>query len=205
MRFDGAIAGMGTSSGVRLVVGAWARSPYGAFTDVMVEHAGGHRVLLAPTQPVAEFVSAAYQFDEVRVGPTATRRHGPRWDVSAGPLELTFAVGTRTSLGMLLCVIPSAVTKARWFATAVDPIAQAALTGVHTRGTTKSGRREWYSAYDIHRIDSLQASWSGDDLGDLSRVEPPVRFGFALTPANPSITHLTAAIDGRGASTTEVG
>ena len=34
--FTGHIAGFGTGSGVRFVVGTWAQSPFGAFTDVMV-------------------------------------------------------------------------------------------------------------------------------------------------------------------------
>ena len=35
-RFEGQIAGLGSTSGVRVVVGHWARSPFGAFTDAMV-------------------------------------------------------------------------------------------------------------------------------------------------------------------------
>lgn len=49
-RFDGWIGGLGTTSGLRLVVGHWPTSPYGSFTDVLLEQADGHRVLLAPTQ-----------------------------------------------------------------------------------------------------------------------------------------------------------
>ena len=37
LTFDGAIAGMGTASGTRLVVGMWPLSPYGSVTDVMIE------------------------------------------------------------------------------------------------------------------------------------------------------------------------
>ena len=45
MRFDGWILGLGTTSGTRLVVGHWPRSPLGAVSDVMVERPDGHRVL----------------------------------------------------------------------------------------------------------------------------------------------------------------
>jgi hypothetical protein len=49
LRFSGAIAGAGSSSGVRLVVGRWLDSPLGAFADVMVQDAAGNRTLLAPS------------------------------------------------------------------------------------------------------------------------------------------------------------
>ena len=34
-RFHGAIAGIGSTSGIRIVVGRWDRSPWGAFADLM--------------------------------------------------------------------------------------------------------------------------------------------------------------------------
>ena len=56
-RFTGAIAGVGSTSGVRVVVGRWDESPMGAFADVMLAEPDGTRVLLAPDDRVAEFVS----------------------------------------------------------------------------------------------------------------------------------------------------
>ncbi|PAZ09762.1 hypothetical protein CLM62_44450 [Streptomyces sp. SA15] len=54
LRFDGSIAGMGTSSGTRLVLGHWQRSPFGPFSDVMIERADGERLFGAPeTHPHA--------------------------------------------------------------------------------------------------------------------------------------------------------
>ena len=37
LRFDGLIAGIGTAAQTRLVVGLWARTPFGPIVDVMVE------------------------------------------------------------------------------------------------------------------------------------------------------------------------
>jgi hypothetical protein len=68
-RFRGRIAGAGSTSGVRVVVGWWHESPFGEFADAMVERADGHRLLLAPTDEVAALVSGTYVFDEVRVEP----------------------------------------------------------------------------------------------------------------------------------------
>src|SRR5699024_6852506 len=45
LRFVGEIAGVGTTSGTRVVVGRWEDSPFGPFGDAMVETADGHRVL----------------------------------------------------------------------------------------------------------------------------------------------------------------
>src|SRR5690606_39583710 len=41
LRFRGRIAGWGTASGTRVVVGRWDASPFGAFADVMVERPDG--------------------------------------------------------------------------------------------------------------------------------------------------------------------
>src|SRR5688572_18537422 len=62
MRFNGWIAGLGTASGTRLVVGHWPDSPFGPVTDVMVEHADGRRVLLAETEELGRFVAETYSF-----------------------------------------------------------------------------------------------------------------------------------------------
>ena len=71
-RFDGWIAGLGTAAGLRAVVGHWPVSPFGAFTDVMVERPDGHRMLLAPSEEVAAFVAGTYRFDEVCRIPVTT-------------------------------------------------------------------------------------------------------------------------------------
>ena len=65
--FTGHIAGAGSSSGLRIVVGSWHESPFGAFADVMLQTADDERVLLAPDDEVAEFVASTYRFDRVEV------------------------------------------------------------------------------------------------------------------------------------------
>jgi hypothetical protein len=194
LKFDGAIAGMGTESGTRLVVGMWPLSPYGSVTDVMIERGDGHRILLAPTQELADYIAATYQFDEVRVTPVLRVRDGKKWMVSTDELALTFDVDGRPPLGWLLIGMPRRLARARWWATAVDPIARIAMSGVRTRGTAGGGRREWYSAQDMHRIKAVSARFDGVDLGDLRPVDPPVRFGFASTPAEPSLVRVLTRV-----------
>jgi hypothetical protein len=198
LRFSGAIAGAGSSSGVRFVVGRWTKSPFGPFADVMVEDASGHRTLLAPNDDVAEFVTQTYEFDEVCTTPVSVEVARDGWDVYVeGHLAAYLRIGSRMPLGWLLRAVPRPVaTSTRW-ATFVDPVARVALRGVRTRGVALAGRREWYGATDLHSLTSLAGSWRGVTLGTLADVDPPCRFGFSSTPSTPSVTSVvtTVAID----------
>ena len=84
-RFTGQIAGVGSTSGVRIVVGRWAESPLGSFADVMLAEPDGTRVLLAPSQEVADFVATTYRFDRVEIGPVSACRRGRRAGTCAPP------------------------------------------------------------------------------------------------------------------------
>lgn len=194
-RFHGEIYGIGTVSGVRVVVGHWTRSPLGDFTDAMVQFASGHRLLLAPNEQVREFVTATYTFDEVYLTPVTFSRHGDVVEVEADDLRVTLTVGSPTLLGRLLRIVPSAISTAPWFCRISDPIARVVLRGVRTRGTAGNDRREYYGARHQHRITDVTASWRGEDLGHLTPVTPPVTFGFGSTPAAPSVTSITTTID----------
>lgn len=202
LKFDGAIAGMGTSSGTRLVVGMWPLSPFGSVTDVMIERPDGHRILLAPSQELADFITTTYRFDEVRITPVLRMRDGRKWMVSTDELALTFELGGRSALGLLLVALPRRLARARWWATVQDPIARAVLKGVRTRGTAGGGRKEWYSAQDMQRITTMSARLDKVDLGDLAPVEPPVSFGFGSTPVEPSLVRVLTRIQGADLPTT---
>jgi hypothetical protein len=190
MRFRGAIAGVGSTSGVRVVVGRWDESPYGAFADAMVETASGHRVLLAPTAEVADFVAATYSFDEIRIEPVAV----DGWSVRSRSLTLDLTVGDRTALGWLLRLVPRRVAEGTWWCSVTDPVARAALRGVRTRGSAKDGRREWYGATDVRSVEAMTGTFDGSRLGALAPVEPAPRFGFSSTPPRPSVTDLVTTV-----------
>ncbi len=198
LRFTGAIAGVGSSSGVRLVVGHWLASPFGAFTDVMVEDANGHRTLLAPTEDVSRFVTQTYEFDEVCLTRVSVQVTEAGWDVQAGDhLTAYLTLGRRMPLGWLLRAVPPPVATSPVWATVVDPLARLALRGVRTRGVALEGRREWYGATDLHGLTALSGTWRGADLGEVAEVDPPCRFGFSSTPSAPSLTTVvtTVALD----------
>ncbi|WP_028643813.1 hypothetical protein [Nocardioides sp. URHA0020] len=189
-RFRGHIAGVGTTSGVRVVVGRWDESPYGTFADVMIETAAGHRVLLAPSQEVADFVASTYTFDEVRIEPIAL----DGWVVGSPSLSIELAVGRRTGLGRLLRLVPARLAESPAWCTLTDPIARVVLRGVRTRGSAGNGRREWYGATDAHEVTAAAGSFDGADLGTLRPVTPAPRFGFSSTPARPSVTAVVTTV-----------
>ncbi|GAY11815.1 hypothetical protein [Pseudonocardia sp. N23] len=197
-RFDGHIAGLGTSAGLRVVVGHWHSSPLGTFADVMAERPDGHRLLLAPTPAVAAFVSATYTFDEVRVVPVHAVVDGPRWTVRAGPLEATFRTGRRPALGLLLAAVPTRIATSIPWVSAIDVVASRVLPGVRTRGSAGGGREEFYCARDMHCVTTADVRWDGADQGTLTSVDPPVRFGFGSTPPGPSVVRVTTLIRTRG-------
>jgi hypothetical protein len=195
LRFDGVIAGLGTESGTRLVLGMWSASPFGPIADAMIEDQRGHRTLLAPGQEAADFIAATYLFDEVRVEPMALRQTEESVTVSSPSLRVEVRAGRRTGVGRLLMLVPGPLRCARWWCRAIGPVARTLRPGVHTVGTAGGGRREYYCAADEHLIESAGATFDGIDLGGLRPVLPSVRFGFASAPTTPSLVRVTTLID----------
>jgi len=194
--FTGRIAGHGTTSGVRLVVGMWATSPFGCFADVMLEEPNSHRTLLAPTAEIAHFISTTYTFDEVQVVPVADRRTAHGISLSVPNLNLTVGVGGISPLGRLLRIVPPAfATNTSWLR-AIDPIARVLVLGVRTAGSAGAGRREFYGVTRARTITDAAATWHDRDLGSLAPLWPPVRFGFSSAPPSPQVVDVTTTIVG---------
>jgi hypothetical protein len=194
-RFHGAIAGIGSTSGIRVVVGRWDRSPWGAFADLMVETPAGHRVLIAPSEQVAEFVSATYTFDEIRQEPVTVTDTPDGWSVASASAQLELAIGDRTPLGRLLRLVPGVLGSSPAWCAVTDPFARVVLRGVRTRGSAKGGRREFYGATEVRSVSAARGSFDGVDLGGLADVRPPCTFGFSSVPPAPSVTRLVTTVD----------
>jgi hypothetical protein len=194
LRFDGWILGVGTTSGIRVVVGHWPRSPLGAFSDVMVQRPDGHRVLLAPSPEVADVVAGTYTFDDVRlVEVTVGRPTAVTWTVAAGPLSLRLRTGRRTALGWVLRAVPRRLaTEPAWVGMLDRPARL--LTGLRTRGSAGNGRSEWYGVQDLHAVTGLTGSWEGTSLGAVAPVRPAVTFGFGSVPSRPGVVRVTTTV-----------
>ena len=156
----------------------------------MVETAAGHRVLVAPTDEVADFVAATYSFDEVRIEPITVNG----WVLSSPSLSLSLTVGRRTTLGRLLRAVPRRLAESPAWCTVTDPVARLVLRGVRTRGSAGGGRREYYGATDHHAVEAVAGSFDGLDLGDLAPVDPAPSFGFSSTPPRPSVTTVVTTV-----------
>ncbi|NRQ49897.1 hypothetical protein [Aeromicrobium stalagmiti] len=191
--FAGHIAGLGTASGTRIVVGMWDASPYGTFADVMLEQPSGHRILIAPRQEIADFVASTYAFDEIRIEPVSVT-HGAEWSVHTRSLQVRFTPGKRLWVSPLLALVPAVLRRTASWARVCNPIASRLMPGVQTYGSAGGGRTEWYAATGVRRLSCARATWEGDELGDLAQVTPPVRFGFASSPAQPTLTALTSYV-----------
>lgn len=190
-RFTGAIAGTGTTSGTRVVVGRWRTSPYGGFADAMVETPTGRRVLVAPSREVADFVATTYSFDEVRIEPITV---SDDWVLRSDSLELALTLGGPTPLGLLLRCVPRPLAVSPAWCRVTDPVARVVLRGVRTRGSAGNGRQEFYGATGARRVTAVTGSFDGVDLGALAPVDPPPRFGFSSTPRRPSVTEVVTTV-----------
>jgi hypothetical protein len=193
-RFRGHIAGLGSTSGTRVVVGHWPDTPLGPFSDAMVETASGHRVLLAPRPEVRDFIAATYSFDEVRLEPVEVTVAGRVWSFRSASLTADFTAGRRTALGAALRCVPGSVAASPAWCTVTDPVARVVMDGVRTRGTAGNGRREWYGATDARAVVELSGAFDGTDLGALANVDPPCRFGFSSTPTRPTLTTVVTTV-----------
>jgi hypothetical protein len=192
--FDGHIAGLGTVSGLRAVVGLWTQSPFGPIADAMVQLPSGHRILLAPTAEVAEFIGEVYNFDETRIVPLTAGHAAGRLSVDAGPLRIRAGLGARTRLGVAARLVPRTLAMHPSWLRAISPLAARIVPGVRTAGTAKGGRQEFYGVTDLHSIESASVSWDGADAGALSAIRPAVGFGFSSVPPAPSLARVRTTI-----------
>ena len=196
--FTGHIAGAGTGAGLRIVVGAWDHSPFGAFTDVMLQTADDERVLLAPDDTIADFVSSTYRFDRVQLGEVSSTLDAQQLTVSTEGFEARIGLGGPAPIDRLLRLVPSRLaTSPRWLRV-IDPVAARVVPGVHTYGTAGNGRVEYYGVRRSRRITAIDGHYRGASFGGLAPLRPPVSFGFSSAPSSPQIVSVTTTIDESG-------
>ena len=193
--FTGHIAGFGSRSGARMVVGSWLTSPFGRFADVMVETSDGRRTLLAPSDEIAEFISTTYTFDDMEIGPVGVEHTADGFTVRAPGLECSGTLGGPAPFDRALRLVPSRIATAPSWLRLIDPVAARLIPGVRTAGSAGSGRREYYGVCRTRRIVGVDGALRGVRLGGVAPLDPPVRFGFSSAPATPQLVSVTTTID----------
>lgn len=200
LAFDGWIAGAAFASGDRFVVGRWPRSPFGSFADVMWARPGGERVLLASDERALAFILRHYTFEEHRATPVDVRVSPRRIHVSAAQVELDLDLEPPGALSRLLALRPRRLRTLRTWIAIEDRLARPLVApllgggaGIHARGRTRGGSREWYAIHAF-RLARARAAIGGVDLG----ATVPARacgFGFSEFPPMPAAVRVTSLIE----------
>ena len=172
------------------MAGVWDVSPVGPLCDVMWADPDGRRVLLVDRPEAAAFITAVYQFDEVRVVALACRRDEGQLTVDAGELQVTLRLGRWWP-------IPAARLRRRAGVRPVERILARLLLGVHTIGVSPTGVWEWYRADRYRRVVDARATLDGTDLGRLTRFHAPARFGFSEPPRSPAVVRVAPLLEDR--------
>lgn len=201
MRFDGWILGASFASGHTLVFGRWHSSPFGGFADLMRRDPDGTRVLVAPSAEVERFVSAHYRFDAVERSPVQVEHDGSRLVAIAGDLTFELDLERRGLVSSLLRMRPSFLrTSPTWigvedvvFRPLVAPLLGGG-SGIHARGTTRAGARQWYGIHDL-RWARARARIGDRDLGETVSPDFEAGFGASEFPGRPALVRVTSLIE----------
>ena len=175
--FSGRITSSGFDSGDRIVVGAWKTSKFGEFTDIMWAKPDGTRVLIAPTQEIADYVTDMYTFDEVILENITTTQGGRNLKINCSSMELEFTWNRGFSIPF---------KRSLFFISTVELFFAKLLFSTRTYGITKNNRKEWYAIDRVSKLIQATAKIKGIDVGSLSPMNEPCKFGFSEAPKKPS-------------------
>lgn len=191
--FEGAITAAGFSSGHSVVVGAWARSPLGAFVDVMWRDAGGRRHLLAPTARIADYVSDLYRFDDVQVVGVRGGIDGDRLDVRAGPLHLQATMAAADWRSWLFALRPRVLRRSPTWISIEDRLARPVVgrllgggEGVRATGRAPGGQQEFYGADDWRALADAHLRVDGVGAGTMQPMPADFGVGLSAFPRRPA-------------------
>jgi hypothetical protein len=184
-RLRGTITAVGLPSGDRIAVGAWRRSPIGPFTDAMWVQPDDVRVLLAPDEGVANYVSGIYAFERIEIVPFSGTATASSLSMRAGPLELDLVAGGGGRVPW---------PRPWWFTRWVEgPIARR-LMGVEVHGTSPTGVEEWYQARGWRWVSGGTVRIAGGPAAPPGPPRPRLAVGFGEPPPQPSITDLEVRV-----------
>lgn len=175
--FKGRITSSAFESGDRIVVGAWNDSIFGEFTDIMWAKKDGTRVLIAPTQEIADYVTAMYSFDDVILEEVTTSLTERSIKVNCNTMELEFSWNRGFSIPFKRSLL---------FIQTVELFFARMLFSTRTFGITNDNRKEWYAIDRVSHIKSATAKINGKNTGKFKSMTEPCKFGFSEAPKKPS-------------------
>ena len=175
--FQGRISSCSFESGDRIVVGDWMSSPFGRFTDIMWAKPDGHRVLIAPNSTIAEYVEELYTFDEIQIQDIDIENEERTLSLKSEGLALDFEWNKGWRIPF---------RRSLFFIATVELFFARVFFGTRTHGTTKNNRKEWYAIDHVSKIIKGSATIHGQDVGDISSMTNPCKFGFSEAPKQPS-------------------
>lgn len=201
-RFVGCISASGFASGDAVVVGAWATSPLGRVVDVMWVRPDGQRVLLAPSRAAADYISALYAFDEVRVVPVSGGWDGAATAVAAGPLRVRILAGRRDTRSRLFALRPPALLTRPAWVRLEDAVARPLVgrllggaAGVRAAGVAPGGQREYYGARDYRPAVDAALTIDGRGAGAMRDLPASLGIGLSSFPTRPAVVHVITTIE----------
>jgi len=176
--FEGRITSCGFTSGDRLVLGHWKESPFGSFLDIMWAKSDGTKILIAPNQEIANYISSMYEFDIIKIEEIRIEESINQIKIETTDINCHF----KWSGGI------SFMTKKRplWFISSVEYLFGWLIFGTKTHGKTKNGKKEWYAVDRLSKLISARADINGEDLGKFTSFYPKANFGFSDPPKMPS-------------------
>ena len=175
--FKGRITSSAFESGDRIVVGTWKESIFGEFTDIMWAKKDGTRVLIAPTQEIANYVTAMYSFDEVILEEISTSLNDSNLSVNCNTMNLEFSWNKG---------FPIPFKRSLLFIRTIELFFAKLVFSTRTYGLTKNNRQEWYAIDRVSHITSATGNIEGGNIGEFGPMKEPCKFGFSEAPKKPS-------------------
>ena len=185
-RFEGRISASSFSTGERIVIGDWSKSPLGKFVNIMWARPNGRRILISPSEKCAEYVSKIYSFEEVIIQPIEIKRNTNKIEIKALDLKLIFEWKS---------FFPLPINRPRWFISTIENFIGNLVFGSKTFGKTRDGRKEWYMIKGISFISKAHGENRGESFGTIEYHKIPALFGFSEPPKRPSSVKVVSLIE----------
>ena len=141
----------------------------------------GTRVLIAPNQEIADYVTAMYSFDEVILEEVSTTMSERSIKVDCNTMELEFSWNRG---------FPIPFKRSLLFIQTIELFFAKLIFSTRTYGITKDNRKEWYAIDRVSHITSAKANINSQNAGDFKPMREPCKFGFSEAPKNPLLVRL---------------